>query len=68
MRTEREWYACDGEGHRPEADAQIPKPTFRVPDVTRRSLLLGTGMGLLGWLSQRSALADFTVKPGADPD
>ncbi len=52
-----DWQTCDGSG-RVTAD-----PQTAAIGVSRRGLLTGVGLGLLGWVSTRSALAQIAVGP-----
>jgi len=56
-----DWQTCDGSG-RPAASRDLV-----AASVTRRGLLVGASLGLLGWATQQSALAQVTIgKPGAN--
>ncbi|MGV3615085.1 MAG: DUF1501 domain-containing protein [Fimbriimonas sp.] len=50
-----DWHTCDGAG-RVASD-----PQRAAMGVSRRGLIAGVGLGLLGWASTRSALAQLTV-------
>lgn len=64
--THLDWWSCDGDGH-----TTITEPFARTSTAithswmpSRRGLLVGAGLGLVGWLSKRTALADLAITPG----
>lgn len=56
-----EWHTCDGAGRRPTAPLDQT-----ALGISRRGLLTGIGLGVLGWASTTSALAQLAVGPQSD--
>jgi uncharacterized protein (DUF1501 family) len=57
------WQTCDGSGNYvPHQD-----PQSCAASVTRRGLMVGASMALLGWATRRSALAQVAISPRRGP-
>ena len=51
-----DWQTCDGSGR-----SSTVRTDEAAVGVSRRGLMVGLSMGLLGWMSTRSALAQVSV-------
>ena len=63
MAMKRDWWSCDGGGSGPRPH-DVAGPASPVA-LTRRGLLVTTGLATVGWLSQRTALAQVALQPGS---
>lgn len=52
-----DWQTCDGAGR------VSARPDLAATAVTRRGLMVGASMALLGWASRRTALAQVAIDP-----
>lgn len=70
MKGRGDWWSCDGRGFarpetRREAELCEPRETVSLLTPTRRQVLLGAALALVGWAAKDStALADLTITPG----
>jgi uncharacterized protein (DUF1501 family) len=61
-----DWWSCDGTGgEHLNARPFDPGGSSSALTMTRRGVLLTAGLASVGWLSQRSALAQVAIQPGS---
>jgi uncharacterized protein (DUF1501 family) len=62
MAMKKDWFTCDGSGE--SSGGMAVSEAAWTP--SRRGLLVGAGLGLIGWVGRNSALAQVTVAPSKE--
>ncbi len=59
MALTKDWWSCDGKGHRDPSG--VPNPNLLDFAPSRRGLMMGASMAMAGWLGARSALGQISI-------
>jgi uncharacterized protein (DUF1501 family) len=64
MAIKTDWFTCDGHGEAARCEKLSLGEAAWTP--SRRGILVGAALGLLGWVGRDSALAQVAISPGSE--